>query len=95
MTIRPTIDHVTLRVSDLATSRRFYEAALSPLGLGLEFEREDLLAFGGREGGRLIVYATGPCDAGVHVGFSAPSREAVDRFHAAALQAGATTAGRG
>jgi catechol 2,3-dioxygenase-like lactoylglutathione lyase family enzyme len=44
MTIRPTIDHVTLRVSDLAASRRFYEAAMSPLGLGLAFG-------GGRVGG--------------------------------------------
>jgi hypothetical protein len=33
---RPTIDHVTLRAKYLPSSRRFYEAALAPLGLGLE-----------------------------------------------------------
>ena len=37
---RPTIDHVTLRVRDLPASRHFYEAALAPLSLGLEFEHE-------------------------------------------------------
>jgi predicted enzyme related to lactoylglutathione lyase len=57
---RPTIDHVTLRVRDLPASRRFYEAALAPLSLGLEFEHEGLIAFGSGESGRLIIYASGP-----------------------------------
>jgi hypothetical protein len=39
---RPTIDHVTLWAGDLPASRRFYEAALAPLSLSLEFEHEDL-----------------------------------------------------
>jgi uncharacterized protein len=85
---RPTIDHVTLRAKDLAATRRFYEAALAPLGFDLEFEHDGLLAFGSGEGGRLIIYASERPVAGVHVAFSAPSREAVDAFHAAALQAG-------
>src|SRR3712207_7691314 len=38
----PTIDHVTLWAGDLPASRRFYEAALAPLGLGLEFEHDGL-----------------------------------------------------
>ena len=85
---RPTIDHVTLRARDLPASRRFYEAALAPLSLGLEFEHEGLLAFGSGENGRLIIYASERPVAGFHVAFSAPSREAVDRFHAAALEVG-------
>jgi uncharacterized protein len=85
---RPTIDHVTLRARDLPASRRFYEAALAPLSFGLEFEHEGLLAFGSGESGRLIIYASERPVAGFHVAFSAPSREAVDRFHTAALEAG-------
>jgi predicted enzyme related to lactoylglutathione lyase len=85
---RPTIDHITLRVRDLPASRRFYEAALATLSLGLEFEHEGLVAFGSGEGGRLIIYASERPHAGVHVAFSALSQEAVDRFHAAALEAG-------
>ena len=86
---RPTIDHVTLRTRDLLpASRRFYEAALAPLGFGLEFEHEGLVAFGSGESGRLIIYASERPITGFHVAFSAPSREAVDRFHASALEAG-------
>ena len=87
MTGQPLIDHVTLMAGDLPASRRFYEAALAPLGFGLEFERDGLLAFGSGESGRFILYAGERPVAGVHVAFSAPSREAVDAFHAAALQA--------
>jgi catechol 2,3-dioxygenase-like lactoylglutathione lyase family enzyme len=58
------------------------------LGFGLEFERDGLLAFGSGEGGRLILYAGERPVAGVHLAFSAPSPEAVDAFHAAALEAG-------
>ncbi len=64
MTGEPMIDHVTLWLGDLPASRRFYEAALAPLGFGLEFEHDGFLAF------------------------SAPSPDAVDAFHAAALEAG-------
>jgi uncharacterized protein len=85
---RPTIDHVTLRAGDLPASGLFYETALAPLGFGLEFEHEGLLAFGSGESGRLIIYASERPVAGFHVAFSAPSREAVDAFHAAALGAG-------
>ena len=85
---RPTIDHITLLARDLVASRRFYEAVLAPLGLGLEFEQEGLLAFGSGEGGRLIIYAGERPAGGVHLAFSAPDREAVVAFHAAALEAG-------
>jgi catechol-2,3-dioxygenase len=30
------IDHATLRVSDVAASRAFYDAVLAPLGLGAD-----------------------------------------------------------
>jgi catechol 2,3-dioxygenase-like lactoylglutathione lyase family enzyme len=35
-----------------------------------------------------MIYTSERPVAGFHVAFSAPSREAVDRFHAAALEAG-------
>ncbi len=66
---RPTIDHVTLRAGNLAASRRFYEAALAPLGTGLEFAHEGLLAFGsGEGGGSSSTPASGPSP-----GFTSPS----------------------
>ena len=88
MTSEPLIDHVTLWAGDLPVSRRFYEAALAPLGFGPEFERDGLLAFGSGESGKLILYARERPVAGVHLAFSVPSREAVNAFHAAAVEAG-------
>jgi len=46
------------------------------------------MAFGSGESGRLILYAGERPVVGVHLAFSAPSRETVDAFHAAALEAG-------
>ena len=39
-------DHVALYVRDLETSRTFYEQALAPLGYGVAFEMEGMVAFG-------------------------------------------------
>ena len=75
-------DHVHLRVGDLESSRRFYEAALGSLGIELH----------GGEGyfwaDELFLSADGPPTTGLHVAFQAKDRETVDRFHAAALAAG-------
>jgi len=77
-------DHVGLHVSDLEASRRFYEGALAPLGLGITGEGEGWFSVD-----ELFVGDVGrPATAGLHVAFQARDREAVDRFHAAAIEAG-------
>lgn len=89
------LDHVSLGISDLARSRRFYDAALRPLGL------VRIVDFGGRgsdygaAAGSLGVQFTITREDGVsapypgiHLCFRAPSRDAVRAFHAAALAAG-------
>ena len=45
------IDHVKLTVSDLATSRRVYTAALAPLGWRLVFDGERSVGLGTGDGG--------------------------------------------
>jgi catechol 2,3-dioxygenase-like lactoylglutathione lyase family enzyme len=75
-------DHVHLRVSDLAASRRFYEAALGALGRKLE---------GGEEffhSDELYVSAEGPPTQNLHLAFQTDGPEAVARFYEAALAAG-------
>lgn len=88
------LDHVSVGVTDLERSRRFYDAALRPLGVVrlLDFEsRGSDYGFGG---GQLGVELTITREtrvaplAGMHVCFRAPSRDAVHAFHAAALGAG-------
>ena len=77
------LDHLHLRVSDIEASRRFYAAALAPLGLGLTGEGEDWFS-----ADELFVSDDGATTVGLHLAFQAADRGAVDRFHEAALAAG-------
>jgi catechol 2,3-dioxygenase-like lactoylglutathione lyase family enzyme len=81
------IDHVHLKVRDIAASRRFYDAAFGALGLPPT------------EGGAGYFYADElyvstakpphePLTSGLHLAFQAGDRDAVRRFHVAALAAG-------
>lgn len=86
------IDHLAVDVSDIARSRRFYEAALAPLGYRVLSEQSG-------EGGSVVLFSDGgepdfiiahkdrPAEA-THIAFRAASRAMVDTFHAAALKAG-------
>jgi catechol 2,3-dioxygenase-like lactoylglutathione lyase family enzyme len=81
-------DHVEINVSDLDASRRFFEAALAPLGYAVSFESAELVGLqaAGREDFGLV--RRDPVGPTVHLGFEAPDRAAVDAFHGAALAAG-------
>jgi catechol 2,3-dioxygenase-like lactoylglutathione lyase family enzyme len=88
------LDHVSLGVSDLDRSRRFYDAALRPLGLVriVDFGRgSDYGAAPGPLGVEFTItheiQVRAPA-AGAHLCFRAPGRCAVQEFHAAALTAG-------
>jgi catechol 2,3-dioxygenase-like lactoylglutathione lyase family enzyme len=80
------IDHITLQVSDLEASRRFYAGALGPWG-AREHEAVEAYAYGppGRED---LLIASGEPGPPVHVALAAFDRATVDAFHAAALGAG-------
>lgn len=80
------LDHVTIRVSDFEASKRFYSTVLAPLGITLDHESaEQRFA----EWGDFSISADGgPLTRELHVAFGAPSREVVDEFHRAALEAG-------
>ena len=89
-------NHVSVGTRDLERSGRFYDAALGALG----YRRTASEDFGNAWGiawPEFWVQLPDEGDAirgnGVHVAFIAPSREAVDRFHAAALAEGGTDAG--
>jgi catechol 2,3-dioxygenase-like lactoylglutathione lyase family enzyme len=77
------LDHLHLRVADLEASRAFYAAVLAAVGLELDTDRPDFFA-----ADELFVSAEGEPTSGLHLAFQAPDREAVDRFHEAALAAG-------
>lgn len=86
------LDHVSIGVRDIAATRRFYDAVLAPLDYTCLSSGADSLGYG-REGVAFWISKTDhpvPADgrSGLHFCFAAPSRAAVDAFHAAALGAG-------
>lgn len=83
------IDHVSVRTSDQAASRRFYEQALAPLGYEVLMEFDEGRVVGmGISGKPDFWFSAGESSGPIHVAFSASDRAAVDAFHAAALAAG-------
>ena len=86
------LSHVSLGTNDLGRASAFYDAVLDPLGVARVMEHPGALAYG-RAYPEFWLHA--PIDGepatignGSHVGFLAPSRDAVNAFHAAALDAG-------
>lgn len=96
------IDHLGISPTDIEKARRFYDAALRPLGIVCVMEVTPEQT-GGYHG---VGYGSGhkpffwlssdsrrpmpapACGTGTHLAFAAENRAAVDAFHAAALAAG-------
>ena len=85
-------DHVSIGVRDIATTRRFYDAALKPLGLSRLSDGETSLGYGRDTVGLWISLVDRPVKAdpqsGLHFCVSAPNAQTVKDFHAAAVAAG-------
>ena len=79
-------DHVAIAVADLSASERFYRTVLSALGAEPSHADAELVEWED--------WDIGPADSehplacGLHVGFRAPSREAVDASWQAGIDAG-------
>jgi catechol 2,3-dioxygenase-like lactoylglutathione lyase family enzyme len=89
-------DHVKFGVSDYAQSKAFFLKALEPLGIAVVAEGTpsygvELSAPGGASS--LCLFQTDEKPAPLHLAFVARSRQQVDAFHRAALQAGGTDHG--
>ncbi len=84
-------DHIGVAVSDLAASERFYRTVLSTLGVQPSHADAELVEWED--------WAMGPVSdvhaltRGLHVGFRAPDRAAVDAFWQAGIDAGHADAG--
>jgi catechol 2,3-dioxygenase-like lactoylglutathione lyase family enzyme len=91
------IDHVSIGVSDLERSARFYESALATLGLSRLVTRPGTVGFGKSYPEFWINLRAGMAsvapESGVHICLRAKSTDDVDAFHAAALNAGGRSDG--
>ena len=85
-------DHISFGVRDIERSRRFYDAALAPLGFTALSVGEDSLGYGKDAVALWLSVSESPVPAdprsGLHVCFAAPSRAAVGDFHRAGLAGG-------
>ena len=91
-------DHVSIGVADIARSKKFYDAALKPLGVTLLSDGESSLGYGEKAVQLWLGANQKPVradmESGLHFCFSAKDRAAVDAFHAAALKAGGKDNGK-
>jgi catechol 2,3-dioxygenase-like lactoylglutathione lyase family enzyme len=82
-------DHVGLKVKDVESSVRFYEAVLGELGYKLISRDTEGAGFAANGEAALWLYATTqPSPGSTHLAFRARDRSAVNRFHAAGVKTG-------
>jgi catechol 2,3-dioxygenase-like lactoylglutathione lyase family enzyme len=92
------INHVSIGVRDIAASKRFYDATLTPLGYKCHYESDGMLGYG-KDSPVFWINRTErpvPADAesGLHFCLNAPARASVEAFHTAALKAGGRDNGK-
>ena len=92
------LDHVSIGVRDVAKAKRFYDAAMTPLGYACLSADEGSLGYG-KDG---VVFWINSAErpvaddpkSGLHFCFAAPNRASVAAFHAAALAHGGRDNGK-
>ena len=90
--------HVTIGPNDIARALAFYDPVMAALGHAKFHPGDTFAAYGTAQSDQTWVMT--PFDGkpatvgnGMHIAFLAPSRAAVDAFHAAALEMGGTSEG--
>lgn len=92
------LNHVSIGVRDIARAKRFYDAALAPLGYRCLSDSPTSLGYG-RDAVAFWISKTDrpvPTDtaSGLHFCFDAPDRKSVAAFHAAAVRQGGQDNGK-
>ena len=81
-----TVDHLWIRVADVAAAKRFYTAIAPHAGLQLGSDTPERVQFRGASGSFSLVLGT-PSE-NVHMAFPSHDDGAVQRFHQAAVEGG-------
>ena len=81
------IDHISLNVRDLEASKRFYAAALAPLGYAVMMEFPGVAGLGDGKPD-FWIGSEGGLNKPMHIAISADDRATVDAFYKAAMEAG-------
>lgn len=81
------IDHLALKVKNVAQSKKFYAQVLEPLGYQLGMDEETVANFNDSRGGAIFLIQGEP--APFHLAFQADNHEQVQNFYDIALKSGA------
>ncbi len=87
------IDHLWLRVADVAASARFYGSLASAAGFHPEVESAERVSFESADNGSISFVAGDEPTERAHIAFPTHENAAVDAFHAAATSAGGSDNG--
>lgn len=92
--------YITIGCNDLARAKRFYDAALPPIGYVFRGQDDTEIGYGPADAPRTPFWVTLPFDGkpasignGSMPAFDAPTRAAVDAFYKAALENGGSDEG--
>lgn len=80
------LDHIGLAVTDYQKSKKFYETALKPLNYEIIMEFENGGGFGKNKKPDFWIHQ-GEATKAIHVAFACETREMVDSFYKAAIEA--------
>jgi catechol 2,3-dioxygenase-like lactoylglutathione lyase family enzyme len=80
------IDHLWIRVADVAAAKRFYETIAPHASLQLRHDTPERVQFAGADGSFSLV--PGPATQNLHLAFPADDDGPVQRFHQVAIDAG-------
>jgi catechol 2,3-dioxygenase-like lactoylglutathione lyase family enzyme len=81
-------DHIGFGVSNLVESKKFFLAALKPLGVAVAMEGPYGVGMGQNSKPSLWLHETTEPARRLHLAFTAVSRQQVDEFYRAAMAAG-------
>jgi len=92
------INHISIGSADLGKARKFYDAALKPLGYTCLSKDDSSAGYGKESAGLWVLKSARPvaqnAESGLHLCFDAPTRKSVDAFYKAALAAGGKDNGK-
>jgi catechol 2,3-dioxygenase-like lactoylglutathione lyase family enzyme len=89
------LDHVTIGVSDVERSKKFYDQALSPLGIKrLYAEGKTFAGYGIDKKAFFWIGERDTPQTSAHIAFTCRDRETVNAFYSAATAAGGRDHGR-
>jgi catechol 2,3-dioxygenase-like lactoylglutathione lyase family enzyme len=80
------VDHLWIRVADVAASKRFYETIAPHARIGISTDTPERVQFVGP--GSFSVLSGDHVTENLHMAFAADANDAVDDFHQAAIEAG-------